>query len=531
MFACRLRRRSARSGDASIPRSSVSGSASDSRGSLVRRAISELAFTFPQRFLRDLSLQTTGNYLSTALLLARGVVLARLLGPASLGIYATVGIVIAYSSYADLGMGSVPNRTIPLALGAGKIEEAEEWRWYGVTVSVATATLAAICLTGYVIARWTSLQPDLRFGLLTACVVLVMSALSSQQQMIFRAHRQFGRLNLLVVLTAVVGLTAGVVGALAGGVRGVFVGQVVAFLIAAAVSVALGGLPRPRPIHAAFVSRMLKAGIAFAVIGLVSYNLINVDQVMVVALLGSSALGTYMPVLYAGSAVVLFPNALQIAMSSRLMQRYGQSSSMEAIAGLTWRPVEGLAAIMPLLCGLAWVFGPWGIVWILPDYASAIGPLRVYLVGVFFLGLNMGTSSVLYAINKHPYDIPIVVGSIVFNILLDLAFVRWAQWGLMGIALGSMWAYFVYWMAHTMLVRHYFGCRVRRSLLLNLASGWPGLLLAAADVVAWATGNLWGPARWFGIVLLVGCVALALYRWRGARRRATGTRRAESQSL
>jgi O-antigen/teichoic acid export membrane protein len=485
---------------------------------------------FPQRFLRDLSLQTTGNYLSTALLLARGVVLARLLGPASLGIYATVGLVIAYASYADLGMGSVPNRTIPLALGAGKLQEAEEWRWYGITASVAAAMLAAICLMGYVLARWTSLQPDLRLGLLTACVVLVMSALGSQQQMVFRAHRQFGRLNVLVVLTAVVGLAAGVVGALADGVRGVFVGQVVAFVIAAAVGVALGGLPRPRPIHAAFLLRMLKAGIPFAVIGLVSYNLINVDQVMVVALLGSDALGTYMPVLYAGSAVALFPNALQIAMSSRLLQRYGQNSSMEAIAGLTWGPVEGLAAVMPLLCGLAWVLGPWGIVWVLPDYAAAIGPLRVYLVGVFFLGLNMGTSTVLYAINKHPFDIPIVLGSIVLNVLLDLAFVRWAHWGLMGIALGSMCAYFAYWMAHTTLVRHYFGVRVGRSLLQNLASGWPGLVLAAADVVAWTTGNLWGPATWFGILLLVGCVTLALYRWRGTRRRTARPREAENGS-
>lgn len=508
----------------------MKGSAEDSRESLLRRATRKFSFEFPERFLRDLTLQTTGNYLSTALLLARGILLARLLGPANLGVYATVGIVIAYASYADLGSGRVPSREIPLALGGGQAQEAEEWRWYGLAASTATALLAAICLAGYVVVRWSSLQADLRFGLLTACVVLVSSALNSEQQVILRAQQHFGRLNALLVLTATVSLVAGLVGAVAAGVRGVFVSQVVAFSLAAAASLVLGGLPRPRPIRAAFLSRLLKAGIPFALISLVGYNLINIDQVMVVALLGGNALGTYMPVLYAGSAVALFPNALLIAMSSRLLQRYGRDSTMEAIAGLTWRPVQGLAAVMPLLCGLAWVLGPWGIEWFLPDYASAIGPLRVYVVGVFFLGLNMGTSSVLYAINKHKYDIPIVAGSIVLNVLLDLAFVGWAHWGLMGIALGSMSAYFAYWMVHTMLVRHYFGYRIRPSLILNLASGWPGFALAAANVAAWATGNLWGSARWFGIVLLGGCVALAVVRWRGAGLWTIGRRDSESPS-
>lgn len=162
------------------------------------------------------------------------------------------------------------------------------------------------------------------------------------------------------------------------------------------------------------------------------------------------------------------------------------------------------------------------------NYLSTIDPLRVYVVGVFFLGLSMGTSTVLYAINKHKYDIPIVVGCVAFNVCLDLAFVGWAHWGLMGIALGSASAYVSYWTVHTTLIRHCFGHRIGHALLLNLASVWPAFALAAADVAAWATGNLWGPARWFGILLLAVFVGVSFVLWRGGSQWTLGRRESES---
>jgi hypothetical protein len=48
----------------------------------------------------------------------------------------------------------------------------------------------------------------------------------------------------------------------------------------------------------------------------------------------------------------------------------------------------------------------------------------------------------------------------------------------------------VYWMSHTTLVRWYFHQTPGRALLMNLKSGWQGLVLAAVTLVAWATGAI-----------------------------------------
>jgi O-antigen/teichoic acid export membrane protein len=490
----------------------------ETKGNFVRSLARRASLLFPQRFLKDMSLQTTSSYVSTALQLARGIVLARLLGPASLGLLATVGVVMAYLSYADLGMGRVPLREIPLAVGAGRGEQAEEWRFYGVVAKTACATIAALGLAGYVLLNWQTLGADLRFGLLTACVVLVASALTAEQQVIMQADQRFGRLMTLLVVTAAVNLLGGVAGAVIAGVRGVFVSQLVAFAFSAGLSVWLAGLPRRAHIRAAFLRRLVRAGIPFALIAFVGYNLINIDQVMIASLLGSEALGIYMLVLYAASALALFPNALAGAVGTRLLLRFGKDPTTTAIGGLTWRPVAALSVVMPVLTALAWAVGPWVIVWLLPAYESAIGPLRVYVVGAFFLGINVGTSTVLFALNKHRYYIPIVAGCIGLNVVLDLAFVSWQHWGLIGIALGSACTYTAFWMVHTTLIRHFFGYGVVRSLALNLSNGWPGLALAAADIAAWATGNLWGPAYWFGSLLITVFVGIVV-----VRRRSLGT--------
>lgn len=475
-----------------------------------------LASLFPERFLRDLSVQTSGTYVSTALQLVRGILIARLLGPASLGVYSFVNIFISYASYADLGMGRVPSREIPLALGAGHSEKAEEWRWYGAFATTACALLAAAAIAAYVAIAWDSLDATLRIGLLTACVVIVTSAFAVEQQVVLRAYQYFGRLNALVMFTAVVSLVAGVAGAWIAGVRGVFISQAVAYLLAAAVSLVLAGRPRPSRVRLGFMWLMLKAGIPYAVINLVGYNLINVDQIMLVALLSQEALGVYMPVLYAGSAVAIFPNAVVVATGSRLIRRFGEFGTMESIAGLTWRPVKGLSVSMPILCALAWVFAPLGIVWVLPEYVDAIPSLRIYLVGVFFLGLNMGTGSTLYAINKHMFDIPVVLGCIALNVILDIVFVNQLGFGIAGIAMGSAFTYCAYWLAHTALVHRFFGHGWKRAAWSCLSTGWPGFALAAVTVLAWMTDSLDNTVDLAGLLVVIAAGVLLAFRWRDA---------------
>ena len=466
------------------------------------------------RIARDFSLQALGTYCGSLLQMLRGLILAGLLGPAGLGTVALVNLFLSYAAYSDLGMASALGREIPLSLGAGNSREAFEWRRYGLTAKFVTSSIVGLGTAIYVCLRWSELSAVLRFGLLTAAIVVVFQGLVATWQVIFQATQQFGRSTLVTLAIAALSLIAGVVGAEFAGVRGVFLGQLIVFVLAASLCFALGGLPPRVHLSRSKLVFLLKVGVPLALLALVGSNLVNIDQVMVAALLGTRELGLYTLVLYGGNVLFLLPSALSISVGPRLLREYGAAADSARLTMLTWRPVDVLASVLPAAIALIWILGPAVVVHFLPDYASIVAPLRVYLVGMYFMGINLGVSTVLLALNRHRYNIPVIVACIGLNVLVDLYFVSVLGLGLIGIALGSAVTYFVYWMAHTTLVRWFHGERPAHAVVANLASGWPGIALAAAVIVSWAFGILDQSRPWLEMTLFFGSVLAGLARWR-----------------
>ena len=95
-------------------------------------------------------------------------------------------------------------------------------------------------------------------------------------------------------------------------------------------------------------------------------------------------------------------------------------------------------------------------------------------------------SSTLFALNKHRYNIPIVLFALILDVAIDVTLIRGYGMGLVAVAIGSAVAYTVYWFIHTTLVKWFFVRRVPASMWSVVKMGWPGYLLAtfaAASVV------------------------------------------------
>jgi O-antigen/teichoic acid export membrane protein len=459
------------------------------------------------RVLRDVLLQAGGKYAALIIQVVRGVVIAGILSPLGLGTVATVMLVLGYAMYSDLGVGDATMRELPLAIGAGDERRRLAWRWYAVSAKVTGALVMAAGIAVYLILRWSETSVDLRFGLTTAIVVVVLQQLVIAEGVVLQAEHLFARVALVNIALPASSLVFGVAGALLAGVRGVFVGQLVAYGLAALLAAYLGGRIRRRPLPELGLRRLLAIGLPFMALSFAFYNLIYIDQIMVVSLLGRAALGVYTIALYAGTALYMLPAALASAVGPRLLRRYGELGTADSIRDLTWRPVQLLSVSLPPLIAAAWFFGPLLIHIVLPDYSGAVGPLRIYATGIFFLGLNLGVSTALFAFNQHRRNIPVIAGAIALNVLLDLLFVNVLHLGLSGIALGSLVTYTAYWIAQTTLVTRAFGASAVDGLLQLLGYGWPGLVMVAILAAAAATDLLADPALLaFAGVLALICV-------------------------
>jgi O-antigen/teichoic acid export membrane protein len=466
------------------------------------------------RIVRDFSFQAFGTYVSAALQMLRGLVLAWLLGPLGLGSFAIVSIVLAYAQHADLGITAAVGREIPLSTGAGRDRQAEEWRWYALACKL-IADAAFILVLAVVLLTWGGSWPsDLRFGLITAIGVIPLQGIVIVAQTVLEARQLFPRAT-VVATTLACGLTVAMVaGAALAGVSGGFAGQLLGFGIAACVGLALWGTPRACRLQRKRVTHLLRIGLPLVALSFVGYNLVYVDQLMVLCFLGRGELGIYSLALSAGSALFLLPLSLAATVSPRLIRRYGRESTVEAIADYTWRPVRLLSLTLPPAIMAIWLVAPVLIAGFLPEFTSAIVPLRIYIVGMFFMGLNYGVSSTLLAINKHRYNVPILLACVALNIALDVGLLTVLHLGLAGVAIGSAVTYFVYWMAHTTLVRWFFHERPFCALRHNLASGWPGLVLGMLVLVLAALGHLGAVDALLSLILLILTLATSVVRWR-----------------
>lgn len=480
---------------------------------------------FP-RVIHDIGFQAVGNYVHAGAQALRSLFLARILGPADFGLVSAVNLAVNYLLYLDLGASLGVQREVPMEVGRDRPEEADAWESAGLVVRVLSGTVGALLLAVYTVARWASLSSVYRWCLLIGCAVVSFQALTAFAQIVLQARRRFRTLAVLTISVAVANLVLGVAAGYVAGPAGVLAAQ--AFVLGAAAVVVVRSLVRPqlKVVTRKRLKQLLRIGGPLLVLQALGMNLVSIDQVLSGLLLGIDQLGLYTLAMFAGLILQLVALSIGQAVGPRLFNAYGRRHEIEDVRDLTWRPVWILSLILPPATAFLWLVAPLIIEWVLPAYVPVIGPMRINIVGVFFLAINYGVSTVLVAVQKHWVNIPIVSACLGLNIAIDLVLVNVYDLGLTGIAIGSLVTYTVYWFVHTMYVRHLFEPRLWRALRLNLAMVWPGALLVGLLLLAATSDHLSSSQALPETVALAGLTALSVWRWH--RGRGNGVARGEA---
>lgn len=463
-----------------------------------------------RHLLRDVGIQAVGNYVSTLARVVRGFVIAGILGPAQMGVVSTGNLLLNYAQYADLGIAQGLNREIPMDLGRGADDRAAEWVWYGLLGKLIAGLVVFVGAIAWALSPLGSGQPDsVRLVIVIAGATSLVAGIVLVFQFVSKSYSDFDGAARMAVTLALANLAAGIIGARLAGAVGVASGVLVASSIAAAY-----GWYRVRPVRMPAITRrrlleLIRIGMPLALLTFMGFNLENIDQVIILSLLDRESLGLYAIVLQAGGLLTLTALSVSNVVGPRLVRRYAESGSLEAIADLTWKPALALSALLPVVVCASWVVGPLAIRWLLPQYISSVGPFKIYMTAMFFLGLNLGVSSTLLALGRHRLNVPIMLGCILFNVAVDLALVGWADMGLEGVALGSLATYFLYWLLHTGLVRWYFERDVARVIRANAGIVWPGLVLVAMLALSALGGSMRevSPAMDVGFASVAAAVA------------------------
>jgi lipopolysaccharide exporter len=439
------------------------------------------------------------------MLLASTVVLARVLGPADYGLVSlAVVVIMALNIVSDLG---VSQALVYLPRSAPRTDAA-----------LATALLGSMGLAAVwvVAAPWTARwlgDPHAAPLLSGLALVLVLMAAGQVADAILRKELQFSR-RLPGELARGVGRGGvAICLALAGlGAWSVVWAEVLgalAFLVVAWVMVSHRSGPWRGWLDRQQLRPLLGFGLPAAANGMLATLVVNVDYVVVTALLGPTALGLYLvgfriPELLVMSVFevfsqVTYPVYVKVAeRRERLRHAYLVFLRVQAAYGLAVG--AGIAVAAPVLVPV--LFGD--------AYAQTVPVMQAIACYVVFRSVAVGAVDVFKAVGRPQLGVWLGVGRLV---ALVPALLVAARWGIVGVAVAQAMLALVFAVVIQVVGCKVVGARapeVLRALgpavLTGAASG-----LAAAVVVHVGGGPSWWSLCLAGVAALVaGAITLGL---------------------
>ncbi|MDA2916095.1 oligosaccharide flippase family protein [Nitrospinae bacterium AH_259_B05_G02_I21] len=419
-------------------------------------------------------------------LFAGGIVVARVLGPADYGLWRALGLLAAYSIYASLGTISALNREVPYWLAKGDLAQAQRIRdVVGGTMLVTSGLFAVgVLIASFVSRPW--LSPLMIHSLRLVALLMLAQHAYRYFETLFRTTHDFTTVWRLRLLSTILDVGLAVILIFPWHLYGRIVAQILAY--GSIVAVLLWRRPFPlRPTLSWTESRALVGiGIPLMTASFLTSILITIDSLMVLKVLGRTALGYYSVGVLVFSALLIVPTVVNEILYPRFAERFGETDSPLALRAYVLAPTLLLAWGFPLVIGAAYLVLPPTVAWALPVFTPGVKAARLLLLGAFFLTLCGGPGHFLNTTGRQAhFMVTQGAGLIVAACLNALALAL--GWGIEGVALATTTTYLLLFFAllSYVYISHFGTARQCGRFLIQVTVPFllMGLMITLLDVV------------------------------------------------
>lgn len=393
------------------------------------------------RAIRGVLAYTGSQYAARTMVLAKGLLLARFLGPNQYGVVAALGTVLAYATYLDFGVFHAQNREIPRLRGSGDEGGAARVAavasgmatMMAVLVAVLTVAVAALQLPGLVGGAWW-------FTAGLGATVSVQLWTGHMHSLTY-ARKLFSVQSVGMLVLSIADVSVACTAGYLWGAKGVVLTAWIAPMVQGVVLWA----DRSVRTHPAFDPKaawaLARVGLPIGVMWFANTNMVGIDRIVVLAGAGVGQLGLYSLAGVAGGLTLLSATAIAGYIGPRILERVDAQGVLTdagvaladlgqflcAAAGATV-----VAAILPAIAPLTRL--------VLPDYVEGIHAAMVLVVANAVLGATLPANSVLVGRGMQVRVALLYVLDTAFNLVLDVILLNMGL-GILGVALGSLVSY------------------------------------------------------------------------------------------
>lgn len=383
--------------------------------------------------VRDALVYTFAGYLVQPLLIISSLWIKRIIGPYLAGVLATLTLLTSYCVFSNFGLLNVAERDLPVLKGAGNSERFNRMQGTVFTLTVISGVVFAVLTIVAALIYRGSIDSALFEGLVVFALVVVLQQWGAYYITLLRTNQEFVFLSKVQLLLAVLASFGNVLSALLFGFRG----MLISILLVAVVQIALfsrheGQLPA-LGLDRHEVKHMFSVGVPLMAFGLVLTGMRTIDNIMVLRLLGTEALGLYSIALMANVILFALTNSLSGVLYPRMQTSYGRSKTMESLSLYVIRPTLIMGAILPVLIALLFFGTPFAVQVFLPQFIPGLPAFRVIVTVTYFFAMFQMSISFLIALNKQFRGMLLLGVALVVTTFLSMVFTKFS-WGLVGIA-------------------------------------------------------------------------------------------------
>lgn len=328
-----------------------------------------------------------GNLVSMALGMMSGLLVGRLVLPATLGLFNGIGLILGYIPFLQLGILNGLNRELPYFIAKDDRPRAEQLAAAAQAWALTVGGVVLLALLG--VAGWELAQGDLwkaaGWGS-NAILALLLFYSTFYMQVTYRTSHDFTRLAMVQVVQSAFSLALLALVAVLN-----FYGLCIRAVLAGALGAAL--LYHWRPVRVrpkwdlGHLKHLLRIGAPIFGVGQVYAWWAVLDATLVLRLGGTREMGLYAMVLLAGAALQLLPGSVTQVLYPRMAEQYGRHHRLDVLLRTAKKPIALTATgLMPVVVAAWFAVGPITRA-VVPKYADAIPAMHwallVPLVGSF----------------------------------------------------------------------------------------------------------------------------------------------------
>jgi O-antigen/teichoic acid export membrane protein len=343
----------------------------------------------PRALVRDTLGTLLGQIVARAAVLVRGLVSAAVLGPAGLGGWNALSLLLDYGSWASGGALLGLDRELPAAVANHDRVRAARQMAGAWTITLLGGALFTLGTQVYLATgahriegTWGRGAPDLML------VAVVLQLVIQYHASALRAQAEFQRVSAALATQAVLGGVLGMALVARFGVWALLWGWIAGSL-AALVWLRTG---RVRP---TLVPGALRDGWALVRIGLpmfayfmMSVVLRSLDRIALVRYAGNEGLGYYSLGLMTAGLILYLPEAAAAVLFPRLSAAALGAREAERTRVEVMRAQRAITVALPPLVAIGMVWAGPVVVRLLPAFAEGVASLRVLAIGALLLSAS-----------------------------------------------------------------------------------------------------------------------------------------------